>query len=431
MEIKAGYKQTEVGVISEDWNIQPLSEISTMHGRIGWQGLKQSEFTMDTEDPFLITGMNFKDGNIRWEEVYHLSVKRYEEAKPIQLKNDDVLITKDGTIGKTLYVDAIPYPGKASLNSHLLVFRPLGDKYVPKYLYYQLNSRTFLNHVEQEKSGSTFFGITQEAMGKFQIPLPPTKTEQSAIANALSDADSLIASLEKLIAKKRNIKQGSMQLLLTGKKRLPGFSGEWETKIFEDIADKNVKWSITGGPFGSNLKASDYTTEGVRIIQLQNIGDGVFNNEYKIYTSKEKADELLSCNIYPGEIILSKMGDPVARACFIPNSDKRFLMSSDGIRLVVNQKIFHKKYVHDYINSIYFRQRAIEASTGTTRQRIGLDELKKLPFICPPLPEQTAIAQILSDMDEEIEESERKLAKYKLIKQGMMQELLTGKKRLI
>jgi len=205
---------------------------------------------------------------------------------------------------------------------------------------------------------------------------------------------------------------------------------EWEVKMFEDIADKKVKWSITRGPFGSNLKASEYTSEGVRIIQLQNIGDGVFNDDSKIFTSDEKANELLSCNIYPNEIILSKMGDPVARACFIPNSRKRFLMSSDGIRLVVDESRFAKKFVHEYINSIYFRKRAIDASIGSTRLRIGLQDLKKLLVIAPPLPEQQAIASALSDVDALITSLEQLITKKRNIKQGAMQQLLTDKKRL-
>jgi len=205
---------------------------------------------------------------------------------------------------------------------------------------------------------------------------------------------------------------------------------EWEVKTFEDIADKNVKWSMTGGPFGSNLKASEYTSDGVRIVQLQNIGDGIFNDEYKIYTSTEKANELLSCNIYPNEIILSKMGDPVARACFIPNKGKRFLMSSDGIRLVVDERRFAKKFVHDYINSIYFRKRASDASIGSTRLRIGLQDLKKLLVIAPPLPEQQAIASALTDVDALIAALEQLIAKKRNIKQGAMQQLLTGEKRL-
>lgn len=202
---------------------------------------------------------------------------------------------------------------------------------------------------------------------------------------------------------------------------------DWDIDLFENIADKANKWSITGGPFGSNLKVSDYTYNGVQIIQLQNIGDGQFIDKYQVFTSEEKANELQSCNIYPNEIILAKMGDPVARACFIPSKASRYLMASDGIRLVVNEKEFSKKFVHDYINSIYFRIRAFEISTGSTRLRIGLPNLKRLLVIKPPLSEQTAIATALSDADVLISSLEKLIAKKRLIKQGAMQELLSPK----
>lgn len=202
---------------------------------------------------------------------------------------------------------------------------------------------------------------------------------------------------------------------------------DWEVVPFETIADKNKKWSITGGPFGSNLKVSDYTNEGVQIIQLQNIGDGVFHDKYKIYTSEEKANQLISCNIYPDEIIISKMGDPVARACFIPNKAKRYLMASDGIRIVVNEKEFSKKFIHDYINSKFFRLRAFEVSSGSTRLRIGLPVLKSLLVIKPPLKEQKAIATALNDTDELISKLEKLIAKKRAIKQGAMQDLLKPK----
>ena len=205
---------------------------------------------------------------------------------------------------------------------------------------------------------------------------------------------------------------------------------DWEVKKFEDFADKSIKWAITGGPFGSDLKSSDYTHAGVRIIQLQNIGDGKFLDDYKIYTSVEKANQLLSCNIYPGEIILSKMGDPVARACFIPEIEERFVMASDGIRLVVNEKNYNKKFVHDYINSIYFRKSAIEVSTGSTRQRIGLPILKNIKILTPPLPEQKKIADCLSTWDSAIEKQSQLINALTQRKKALMQQLLTGKKRL-
>jgi len=206
---------------------------------------------------------------------------------------------------------------------------------------------------------------------------------------------------------------------------------EWSLIPLEKIADPAKKWSFTGGPFGSNLKSSDYTQDGVRVIQLQNIGDGVFHNESEIYTSHEKANELLSCNIYPNEIILSKMGDPVARASIIPNFHDRYLMCSDGIRLSVNPKEHNNYFIFLSLNFNYFRKQAESASTGSTRKRIGLSELRQLNVICPKVDEQNEIAKALRDADALIESLEKLIVKKRQIKQGTMQELLTGKKRLV
>jgi type I restriction enzyme, S subunit len=211
--------KTRLPGFTGEWEVKPLKGISTMHGRIGWQGLKQEEFTTNDSDPFLITGMNFKEGKIRWKEVYHIPDNRYQEDKNIQLKDGDILITKDGTIGKLLYVENIPFPGKASLNSHLLVFRPLNGAYNPKFLFYQLSSKHFADYVDLNKSGSTFFGITQEAVGNYQAYLP-SLSEQTAIAQILSDMDTEIAALEQRRDKTRALKQGMMQELLTGRIRL-------------------------------------------------------------------------------------------------------------------------------------------------------------------------------------------------------------------
>ncbi len=199
--------------------VRLLGEVSYLKGRIGWQGLKQSEFTANEDEPFLITGMNFKDGEIRWNEVYHVSEARFEMAPDIQLVPGDLLMTKDGTIGKLLYVSAIPYPGKATLNSHLLLFRPIKSSYNPRYLYYQLSSRRFQDFIELSKSGTTFFGLSQAAVSAYPVLLPPIG-EQERIATILSDMDAEIEALEAKLAKARQIKRGMMQELLTGRIRL-------------------------------------------------------------------------------------------------------------------------------------------------------------------------------------------------------------------
>ncbi|BAS68178.1 restriction endonuclease subunit S [Bathymodiolus septemdierum thioautotrophic gill symbiont] len=207
--------------------------------------------------------------------------------------------------------------------------------------------------------------------------------------------------------------------------RFPEFlgMGKWDKIKFIDVADKKIKWSFIGGPFGSNLKSSDYVADGIRIIQLQNIGDGEFKGDYKIFTSEEKANELLSNNIYPNEIILSKMGDPVGRACLIPDTHKRYVMCSDGIRLVVDEELFSKYFIYTLINSVQFRALVEKTATGSTRKRIGLDDLKKLLMIVPKRDEQQKIADCLSSIDELITSHTKKYDALKAHKKGLMQQL--------
>ncbi len=200
---------------------------------------------------------------------------------------------------------------------------------------------------------------------------------------------------------------------------------EWESIELKEIADATDRYSFSGGPFGSDLKTEHYTEVGVRVIQLQNIGDGEFLNDSKVYTSEEKADELRKCNIYPGDIILAKMAEPVARACKIPSIEERYLMCSDGIRLSVDQNKYDPDYVAYAINSDYFRNIAIARSTGSTRQRIGLGALKTIEVLLPPFLEQKKIAKILSTVDEHINEVDGMIEDLKELKKGLMQKLLT------
>ena len=208
-------------------------------------------------------------------------------------------------------------------------------------------------------------------------------------------------------------------------RRFPEFRGTegWKKFRLIDTADRSVKWSFIGGPFGSNLKSTDYAEDGVRIIQLQNIGDGEFFNDYRIFTTLEKADELRSNNIYPGEIIMSKMGDPVGRACLIPNLHDRYVMCSDGIRLVVDEKAHDKYFIYSLINSTIFRSTVENTATGSTRKRIGLEELKNLPMRLPAKAEQQKIADCLSSLDELIAAQARKVDAFKTHKKGLMQQL--------
>ncbi len=204
---------------------------------------------------------------------------------------------------------------------------------------------------------------------------------------------------------------------------------EWRAVRLDEIKSK-AKHSLTGGPFGSDLKKEDFRSTGVRIIQLQNIGDGKFIDEHKVFTSKQKADQLKNCNIFSGEIIISKMGDPVARACIIPaTGDNRHLMASDGIRLSVDKKRFDFKFIHDSINYVSFRKIAIARSTGSTRKRIGLSDLRQLKIHVPTFKEQQKIALFLSSVDTRIEQLSRKKELLEQYRKGLMQKLFSQELR--
>lgn len=418
MELKEGYKKTEVGIIPIDWKVKPLLEVSTMKGRIGWQGLKKEEFNNKYSDPFLITGMNFKDGEIRWNEVYHVPEDRYEIAKDIQLKDEDVLMTKDGTIGKLLYVSKIPYPFKATLNSHLLLFRPKNKSYDSKFLYYQLSSTYFKQFIEENKSGTTFFGISQESVGKYPVILPSIQ-EQKAIANSLTDSDNLIQNLMTLVEKKKAIKQGAMQDLLTGKKRLKGFGGGWENKKLGEVT------SIQRGASPRPIKDPIWFDEKSNVGWVR-ISDVTKSKKYLKETVQKLSENGIAKSRYvPSDNLIMSICATIGR----PIITQINVCVHDGF-VVFNNIEIDKDYLYNYL--IFIEEDW--SKNGQTGSQInlntGLINETKLTFP-ENKDEQKAISKILSDMDAEIEGLEIQLQKTLTLKQGMMQELLSGKIRFI
>ena len=314
-----------------------------------------------------------------------------------------------------------PFDGVCSTEIWVLTGKTVSNDFVYQFIQTE-NFVTLANKASGSKMPRADWNVVASGEAKY-----PVIAEQTKIANFLTAIDEKITQLTQKCDLLAQYKKGAMQQIFSQKLRFKDDDGrefpEWEETALNNVADEAVKWSFTGGPFGSNLKAEDYTEKGIRIIQLQNIGDGVFNDSYKIYTSEKKANELLSCNIYPDEIIISKMGDPVARCCFIPSNESRYVMASDGIRLAVNKSFFNAKYIHDFINSETFRKNALEASTGSTRRRIGLDELKKLPITYPCFLEQTKIANFLTAIDNKITQAQTQLDAVKRYKKGLLQQM--------
>jgi type I restriction enzyme S subunit len=201
------------------------------------------------------------------------------------------------------------------------------------------------------------------------------------------------------------------------------YPDNWEVIPLKYFAKEGAT-NFVDGPFGSDLKVSDYTKEGVRVLQLQNLGDGAFKNKSKIYTSEAKAQQLSRCITKAGDIIIAKMAEPLARATIVPVIDKKSLIVADLIKLRSAQNV-DSEYLVNFINFEDFRREAERLSTGTTRTRISLSTLKTISLPAPPLEQQQKIAKILSTVDNLIDKTQTLIDKYTAIKQGMMADLFT------
>lgn len=418
--IETRFKDTEVGQIPEDWEVTSIDKLCTLKARIGWQGLTTGEY-LPQGDYILITGTDFKDGYIDWGNCCYVSKWRYDQDTNIQIKEGDVLISKDGTIGKVAFLNSIPGPG--TLNSGVFVVRQKQEDILNQaYLSWIFKSIWFKSFIDQLTAGSTINHLYQKDFVKFQLVYPKDKSEQTRIATALSNIDALISELGRLIEKKQAIKQGAMQQLLTGKKRLKGFSEPWiEKKLGEDA-------KILRG--GSPRPIEDYITDSQDGLNWIKIGDVKPDDKYFRKTAEKIKKEGLTKTrqVKKGDFILSNS----------MSFGRPYILDIDGCIhdgwLVIQdyQETYDMQFLYYVLCSDGVKDQYIAMAAGSSVQNLNKEKFANVILNVPAsLEEQSAIASVLSSMDEEISSLEAKREKYVSIKQGMMQQLLTGKIRLV
>ncbi len=420
-QVTKGYKQTEVGVIPEDWDVATIGELSSCF----------SGGTPSTSNS------SYYGGNIPWitsGDLNSVRIKGVEGRITADgLANSAAKMVSEGALllalyGATAGVSAVTEI-RAAINQAVLAILP--KRLNTEYLFQFLRHRKDFYIKTYTQGGQPNF--SGEIVKSFLVPLPPTKAEQEAIAEALSDADALIESLEHLLAKKRQIKQGAMQQLLTGKKRLPGFRGEWEVKPLGDL------FNFSGGFTASRDQLS---TEGYCYLHYGDIhtSNKTFVNIRSEYQNIPKLDILLKkvpavSLLDDGDVVFvdaSEDDDGTSKHVVIVNPDKMPFIS--GLHTIVAKSRTNEL---DHLYRRYcFQTPAVKAqfrffAVGTKVSGISKTNIAKITLPVPSVPEQTAIAAILSDMDAEIAALEEKLAKARRLKQGMMQELLTGRIRLV
>ena len=418
--IETTFKDTEVGRIPVDWEVTNIDKLCTLKARIGWQGLTTGEY-LPQGDYILITGTDFKDGYIDWGNCCYVSKWRYDQDTNIQIKEGDVLISKDGTIGKVAFLNSIPGPG--TLNSGVFVVRPKQEDILNQvYLSWIFKSIWFKSFIDQLTAGSTINHLYQKDFVKFKLVYPKDKSEQTRIATALSKVDTLISELSRLIEKKRAIKQGVMQQLLTGKKRLKGFSEPWvEKKLGEDA-------TILRG--GSPRPIEDYITDSQDGLNWIKIGDVKPEDKYLRRTTEKIKKEGLSKTrqVKKDDFILSNS----------MSFGRPYILDIDGCIhdgwLVIQdyQEAYDMQFLYYILCSDAVMNQYVSMAAGSSVQNLNKEKVANVLLYAPTsLQEQSVIASVLTSMDDEISALELKKTKYEQIKQGMMQQLLTGKIRLV
>lgn len=427
------YKLTEVGLIPEDWDSTSLKEccVKIQDGNYGESYPKQNEF-ISIGIPFLTSKAIGKDGILIESKIDFISNEKHNLLQKAHLSLDDVLFTNRGaSVGAIGYVDKRICHG--NIGPQLTLLRSKSDIIYPKFLFHAMKSDYVSNQIKSNDSGSAmnFFGLGETS--KFSFPLPPTLTEQKAIATALSETDELISNLEQLIAKKKAIKQGAMQQLLTpphkGGKRLEGFDGEWNYISIDELCKTFTKQ--TGFDYSNHIKPvllKENRRETLPFIQNKDF-DGIwvnYNTDY--YIPKEVAERFPRILLNERCLMISISGS-IGKVGVFNNLNTAFIGGAVAVGKFKNKEVLD--WVMFYLQSERGQAMLLKDVKAGSHQNLILDDIRKMNIPIPPLDEQKSIVAMLKNMELEILKLSDKKAKYEQIKQGMMQELLTGKTRLV
>jgi type I restriction enzyme S subunit len=409
---KRGFKTTEVGVIPEDWNVVTLKSVININRGGSPRPIERYISTTPNGVNWIKIGDAEKNGKY----IRHTNEKIIPEGVRFsrEVRAGDFLLSNSMSFGRPyiLEIDGCIHDGWLVLQNYQGTF----DK---DFLYYNLSSRYTLEQYISKAAGSGVLNLNKVLVGSIQLRVPSTLAEQHAIATALSDVDGLIAGLEGLLAKKHALKQGAMQQLLSGQKRLPGFTGGWGVKRLGEIAETDPE----------NLSGSTRSDYEFKYIALEDVDRGVLlgHSLQRFGSAPSRARRIL----LKDDVVVSTVR-PNLQSHFHFKLDSPDWICSTGFCVVRCDK---NKAWPEYVYAHLFHSeitRQIEALvTGSNYPAINRRDVAALTIPMPTVEEQTAIATVLSDMDAELGALEAKLGKTRLLKQGMMQELLTGRTRLV
>lgn len=411
MELKDGYKKTGVGVIPEDWDVKQLGDIANVIGGGTPSSFNNSYWNGDIN---WYTPTEIGKEKYSYESVRKITKLGFENCSAKILPKGTILLTTRAGIG-----DVSILMNEACTNQGFQSF-VCKDNFNNEFLYYLIS--TLKNVFLQYASGSTFLEISPNKIKAILVPFPRTKAEQTLIATALSDADALICNLEKLIEKKRAIKQGAMQQLLKPKEG-------WVVNKLGDLTKVFTKQ--TGFDYTAYIKPSlvqNKTDDTIPFIQNKDFNNRWINLNTDYFIPKSIAIQFPKILLNEKSLLISISGS-VGNVGLYDSKELAFIGGAVAILKFKESDLID--WVMFYLKSNEGQKKLLDNVKAGSHQNLILDDIRKIEIPFPKKEEQTRIATVLSDMDVEINTLVTKLEKQKMIKQGMMQNLLTGKIRLI
>jgi type I restriction enzyme, S subunit len=412
MEVKPGYKQTEVGVIPVEWNQVSLKAISS-------QITDGDHVTPNRarDGYYLLSARNVRDGFLDLSDVDFVGASEFKRMRNrCAPEAGDLLISCSGHgLGR---VAIVPNGLHCVLVRSAALVKLDQMKADSLFVQYWLQGANARKQISDSLSRAAQPNLFLNSIERLSSPLPP-RAEQRAIAEALSDVDGLLGGLERLIAKKRDIKQAAMQQLLTGETRLPGFHGKWELKRLGDVVDTDPE----------NLGSETRPDFFFNYVALEDVDRGFLrsHSEQCFGTAPSRARRKLCAN----DVLVSTVRPNLQSHLLFNGEPGRWVCSTGFCVLRCREGVTNHGYVFFHFFAGCVNRQIDSLLTGSNYPAINSADVRALQIPFPSVPEQTAIAAVLTDMDAELAALEQRREKTRALKQAMMQELLTGRTRLL
>lgn len=434
-----------IGKVPEHWQIRRLKTDTFLKGRIGWNGLRSDEFK-ESSYAYLVTGQDFTGPNINWDKCYQIDKDRYDEDPFIQLQNGDILITKDGTIGKISKVSRMDKP--ACLNSGIFVMKQRSSHlYEQGYIYWLLTSNLLKEYNQYTSTGTTILHLYQNVFENMPL-LIPTLLEQQAISSYLdkkcADIDKVIATQQRRIELLQELKQSTITHAVTrglnpnakmkdsGVEWIGEVPEHWEITKVSNVCNVVTDF-VASGSFADLAKNVTYLDEPDYAMLIRTADLSQKNKSIsKVYINKASYDFLSNSNLFGGEIVLPNIGASIGDVYMIEK--KMYEKMSLAPNSIMLKTKYHDKFYYYLFKSKPGRESLQLIGQASAQGKFNKTDLRKLRVLIPPITEQIeivkAIEKALKPLDASISKAQKEIDLLQEYKQALISEVVTGKRKV-